>query len=379
MKKFNNYLERPLSVVTSKKTELLYKFENFPLFFGCVNTPKDEDLLADMCWEIDKASGVIQLSRLIPLHILYSEQHVDGVGKTWERYYSNFANYISKQNLHKVCEIGGGKGKLAKNVLQNDTDIVWTIIEPNPIVQTQERLKVIKEFFNENTEVDNNGDLGAFVMSQVFEHIYDPQLMANQLAKKLAIGGKVIIAYPQIKDWLRNKFTNAINFEHTMLIDDFIPYIFNKAGLQLIDETKYEQHSIFYTFEKSEKKLKELDLPNLYNEYKEIFQNFISYHEQMVSDLNDKILNSKEPIYLFGAHIFSTFLFAFGLKKEITGILDNGDLKKNRRFYGTDFIVSSPQVLKNKGKVNIILRAGLYNEEIKSDILKNINNEAVFW
>ena len=328
MKKFNNYLERPLSVVTSKKTELLYKFENFPLFFGCVNTPKDEDLLADMCWEIDKASGVIQLSRLIPLHILYSEQHVDGVGKTWERYYSNFANYISKQNLHKVCEIGGGKGKLAKNVLQNDTDIVWTIIEPNPIVQTQERLKVIKEFFNENTEVDNNGDLGAFVMSQVFEHIYDPQLMANQLAKKLAIGGKVIIAYPQIKDWLRNKFTNAINFEHTMLIDDFIPYIFNKAGLQLIDETKYEQHSIFYTFEKSEKKLKELDLPNLYNEYKEIFQNFISYHEQMVSDLNDKILNSKEPIYLFGAHIFSTFLFAFGLKKEITGILDNGDLKK---------------------------------------------------
>ena len=102
MKKFYNYLERPLSVVTSKKTELLYKFKNFPLFFGCVDTPKDKDLLADMCWEIDKTSGVIQLSRLIPLHILYSEQHVDGVGKTWESYYSNFANYISKQNLHKT-------------------------------------------------------------------------------------------------------------------------------------------------------------------------------------------------------------------------------------------------------------------------------------
>ena len=379
MKRFNNYVERPLSVVTSTQTELLYKFKDFPLFFGCVDTSKDQDLLADMCWEIDRTCGIIQLSRLIPLDILYSEQHVDGVGKTWERYYSNFAKYISTQHLQKVCEIGGGKGKLAKNVLQNDTDIVWTIIEPNPIVKPQERLKVIKEFFNASTDVDRDGDVDAFVMSQVFEHIYDPQQMAKQLAKKLSIGGKVIIAYPQLKNWLRNKFTNAINFEHTMLIDDFIPYIFNKASLQLVDESKYEEHSIFYTFQKSDIKPKEVILPNLYDDYKKIFKNFISYHEQMVNDLNDKILNANKPVYLFGAHIFSTFLFAFGLKKEIAGILDNGDLKKGRRFYGTDFIVSSPEVLKNKGKVNIILRAGLYNEEIKSDILKNVNNEAVFW
>lgn len=167
----------------------------------------------------------------MPLDILYSEQHVDGVGKTWERYYDNFAKYILTQNLQKVYEIGGGTGKLAQNVLQNNTKIIWTIIEPNSFIKKQERLKIIKEFFNENTDLGGEGYVNSFVMSQVFEHIYDPQKMAEQLAKKLSIGGKVIIAYPQIKNWLINKFTNAINFEHTMLIDDFIPYIFNKAGL----------------------------------------------------------------------------------------------------------------------------------------------------
>lgn len=65
MKKLNNYVERPLSVITSLKTELLYKFKDFAVFFGCVDTPKDRDLFADMRWEIDKTrvgNSVILLS-----------------------------------------------------------------------------------------------------------------------------------------------------------------------------------------------------------------------------------------------------------------------------------------------------------------------------
>jgi hypothetical protein len=109
MKKLVDYIERPLSVVTGKKTELLYEFENFPLFCGCVDTPSEKDLSATMRWEIDPESGTIQLSRLIPSEILYQEQHLDGVGQTWAQYYQDFATYILDQKLAKIVEIGGVK------------------------------------------------------------------------------------------------------------------------------------------------------------------------------------------------------------------------------------------------------------------------------
>ena len=100
----------------------MYEFESFPIFFGCVDTPYEQDLYATMRWEIDPESGVIQLSRLIPLEILYQDQHLDGVGQIWAQYYQDFATYILEQKLTKIVEIGGGKGILAHNVLANDKD-----------------------------------------------------------------------------------------------------------------------------------------------------------------------------------------------------------------------------------------------------------------
>lgn len=374
---FNNFIDRPLSVITQKRTKFLFEIDNFPLFCGCVDTPLEEDLFGSMRWEIDPESGVIQLSQLVPLEILYSEQHLDGVGQTWARYYKEFAAYITKQYPTKVLEIGGGQGVLAQMTLANDKNMHWTIMEPNPRIDSQPRLSLIRKFFDSKTDID--GDTDAVVMSQVFEHIYNPQEMVMQLSEKLSNGAKIIIAYPQIKNWLKCNFTNALNFEHTMLIDDFVPLIFQRAGFRLEDEKIYESHSIFYTFVKCEKTPKKILLPNFYAEYEKIFEGFVSYHKKLVEDLNRKISLAEEPVFLFGAHIFSTYLFAFGLNNNISGILDNGSLKKGRRFYGTNFIVEGPQILKGKGKVNVILKAGLFNDEIKSDILDNINGDVVFW
>ena len=47
-----------------------------------------------MEWSIDPETGVVQLTKLIPLEILYQTQHVDGIGKTWQNYYDYFSNYI---------------------------------------------------------------------------------------------------------------------------------------------------------------------------------------------------------------------------------------------------------------------------------------------
>ena len=60
-------------------------------------------------------------------------------------------------------------------------------------------------------------------------------------------------------------------------------------------------------------------------------------------------------------------------------ILDNSDMKQGNRLYGTEFMVESPRILKNKDNVAVILKTASYNKEIKEDILNNINDEVVFW
>ena len=90
---------------------------------------------------------------------------------------------------------------------------------------------------------------------------------------------------------------------------------------------------------------------------------------------------TRRPVYLFGAHVFSQYLFAFGLETErIAAVLDNAETKQGKRLYGTDLSVLSPKILARcPDEPVVILRAGVYNEEIKRDILDNINPRTEFW
>lgn len=65
-----------------------------------------------------------------------------------------------------------------------------------------------------------------------------------------------------------------------------------------------------------------------------------------------------------------------GLNTEkIINILDNNSNKQEKRLYGTKFIVKSPKILKDQGDSLVILNVGVYNDEIKKDILENINDK----
>jgi ubiquinone/menaquinone biosynthesis C-methylase UbiE len=376
MKKLKKYIERTKSVITGNNLEIIHKFQNFPVFFGCTDSSKENDLVTDMIWGIDPKCGAIQLTKLVPLEILYQEQHVDGTGPTWNKYYEDFATFIEYQKPKNVLEIGGGSGQLAQNVTKNNPKIKWTVIEPNPIIKETNQIKVISGFFGSSLRVENKID--TIVLSQVLEHIYNPREFILDMANFLSMNGKVIVAYPQLTSWLSKKYTNALNFEHTILIDDFIEYLFIEQGFAINEKNKYKDHSTFIVAEKKEKKIK-TNIPNKYYEYKSLYLSFISYHEKLVKELNLKIKNTRKPVFLFGAHIFATYLFSFGLDKSLAGIIDNSKLKQNRRFYGTDFIVSSPLILKELGEVNVILKAGLYNDDIKKYILENINPNVNFW
>ena len=110
-----------------------------------------------------------------------------------------------------------------------------------------------------------------------------------------------------------------------------------------------------------------------------MFSDFIFHHEKMIENLNYEIENHDGEIFLFGAHIFSHYLIGFGLSTEkIDSILDNSPIKIGKRLYGTKLKVQSPKILSNYKKPLVILKAGVYNDEIKKDILNNINSKTKF-
>ena len=384
MKKFKNYINRNESVVTGNQNlEHLYTFEDFPVFMGCSSEENsNNDLVADMTWEIDPETGIVQLTKLIPMDILYMDQHMDATGGTWTRYNEALSNFIIDNYNGDILEIGGGSRKLANLVTSKSKKTKYTVVEPNPTFSESERIKIKKEFFTDKFKI-NDDKIKTITLSQVLEHVYDPRLFLKNLYNKLPENGLFIFGYPNLEYLFSNKFTNAINFEHTMLMTDFyLDYFLYEAGFKILKKVDYENHSHFYSVIKdsSRKKINiEFNMDLLYYKYKSMFNEYINYHLKMVKELNDLVENSESQIFLFGAHIFSQYLISFGLKTDkILFILDNSPLKIGKRLYGTNINVKSPKVLKNYSNPLVILKAGLYNKEIKEDILNNINSNTKF-
>ncbi len=182
MKKLDKYLYRPKSILTGKENlEPLYTLKDFPVFMGCVNTPQDEDIMADMEWVIDPETGIIQLAKLIPLEILYLGQHNEGLGKIWQDHYQEFCNFLKKFDPKNVLEIGGANGHVAESFTNTSPQTKWTIIEPNPTFDGNSQIKVIKGWFDEHFTTDLPID--TIVHSHVLEHTLNPSAFMENMAK----------------------------------------------------------------------------------------------------------------------------------------------------------------------------------------------------
>lgn len=342
---------------------------------GCVKTKKESDLLFDMNWYISKGSGMIQLNPLLPLDIVYQTSHFSGtVGKLWDEHHSEFSKFILKYAPENVLEIGGLHGTLAKKC-KSIVNIDWTIIDPNPSPLLSEyNINTIKGFFDDTFVPDKL--YNTIIHSHLLEHVYDInnflQNIGNIMKKS---SGKMIFSIPNMEVMLKKNFTNCLNFEHTYYIsDDFIEYYLNKYHFKLIDKQYFkEDHSIFY-YAEYDNTIKSLNYINFYDKNKQLFLKFVEHQLTEIKKINDRIMQHTGNIYLFGGHIFSQCIIACGLNTQnIKCILDNDVNKQQHRLYGTDLIVESPKILKNDPNPLVILKAGVYNEEIKNDIINNIN------
>ena len=382
MKKLNQKITRNHSVISNKESlEHLYTFKDFPIFMGCTDEPIKDDMFMDMIWTIDKGSGLVQLLDLVPLEILYSKQHMDATGSTWDKYNSLLSEFISSEYEGDILEIGGGSGKLAQKVTALNKTVKYFIVEPNPLIKETDRIKIIRSFFSNKIKNKDN-KIGTVTLSQVLEHAYNPEEFLTEIRNFLPEDGKFIFGYPNLEYFFLNKHTNAINFEHTMLMTDYyVDYFLNKTGFKILKKESFGNHSFFYSVQKVNNTELELNISfvSQYKKYKKMFEDFISYHEDMIEEINLKTRSHDGDIYLFGAHIFSQYLISFGLStKRVISILDNSPIKIGKRLYGTNLKVNSPKILSKSSNPMVILKAGVYNDEIKKDIIENINPNTSF-
>ena len=166
-------IRRDHCVVTGHSDlEYLHGVENFPIFMGCVNSSKAEDVAVDMNWSISRGSGLIQLNNLIPLDVLYPESHGSGgIGALWDKHHKAFAHFLNRMSLSAVFEVGGAHGILAREYKQFG-NLPWTILEPNPSPVEGCEARFIKGFFDDRFSYGEAFD--TVVHSHVFEHIYEP-------------------------------------------------------------------------------------------------------------------------------------------------------------------------------------------------------------
>jgi hypothetical protein len=123
-----------------------------------------------------------------------------------------------------------------------------------------------------------------------------------------------------------------------------------------------------------------VELPQgLYEKNKKLHMDYVDYHKMLSADVNQKMSQTTQPAYLFGAHVFAQYLLEMGLNTDkIVNLLENAPPKQGRRLYGTKLNVASPKVLADVKYSIVILKAGVYNDEINKDILDNINNSTQF-
>lgn len=369
---------RQRSLLTGRENlKNLYTFKNFPVFMGCNKNSSKNDLRSDMEWAICSDTGIIQLKKLIPLEVLYLDQHNDGTGGLWHDHYLAFVEFLKKYHPKNILEIGGAHDFIAKNYLDFNHQASWISVEPNSQNITDKRIKVIKKWFDEDFKI--NQKIDSVIHSHVLEHAYNPINFIKAIGKLLKTGDRHIFTFPNLLAMLKNKYTNCLNFEHTLFLTEyFTDYILQKYGFLILEKQYYKDHSIFYATEKTDIGTT-IKLKNKFNAYKKLFLDFVDYHIRLVNQLNNEIIQFNGPIYLFGAHIFSQYLLNFGLHTDkITAVLDNSQLKRGKRLYGTNLQVYSPEILRNQERVGVILKVANYRDEILLQ-LKKINSKIVIF
>lgn len=374
----NQFVSRTKSVISGGDVEEISSIENFPVFIGSTTDDISSDMSHNLTFDICKETGMIQLRDVVSSDIIYPKFHSEAIGKVWSEHHEKLSELIVKYSNNKtILEIGGSDSRLATKTLDKNLNInKWLIVDPNLKFEVNhDKLVYIEDFFSD--KIEEYFDM--IVHSHTLEHMTDPKSFLESISKKIGNGNYHIFSVPNLFLYMKNKFSNVLNFEHTLfLTEDIIDYLLNLHDFEIEEKIYYSDHSIFYVTKKVDN-LNKMNKINFYSEYKKMYEDLFNYYKNFVEEINLKIKDTDSDIYLFGGHIFSQYLISLGLNtKNIINIIDNSEIKNDQRLYGTNLTIKMPNKINFKDNSIVILKAGQYQNEIKNQLL-DINKKITFY
>ena len=375
----------------------IFSLKDVPLKITCSDTiiKKYSDMTFFQC----NNCNTIQLQKLIPLDILYSDSHnFTSVGNIWYNYFELFTEKIKNLvNNKNVLEIGCPSGKIA-NKLDNYNK--WFIVEPNKnknMIFNEKIVFIEKLFDNDFTplcisntqsaslcplhsaleegvqECNISEKIDIIIHSHLFEHIYSPNEFLKKCNEVLKEDGEMFFGIPDMDFFIENKNTIFLGlfFEHTIFLNkENITYLLNKHHFEIIEIIDYKNHSTLYHCKKNTKNIENRIHPFCITNHYDYFMETVLNYNHYIMKCNNIIQNTNKDVFVFGASYNTQYLFVLGLDlSKIKGILDNCKEKHNKYFYGYDLKILEPtDILKNNNCI-VILKNGNYINEIKTQIL----------
>jgi predicted SAM-dependent methyltransferase len=365
-------MNRIICAICLNKLKNIYSLENVPITLSCTETPNlfFSELSVSQC----ECCNTIQLDKLIPLDILYSESHnYTSVGKTWEEYFNLFCTSIENIIINKnILEIGDPSGKIANRL---DSYNKWYIVEPNKNVNINfnKKIEFIEDFFDENFNTNKKIDI--IIHSHLFEHIYEPNVFLKKCYSTLNDDGEMFFGVPNMEYIALNKVAPflGIFFEHTIFLNKTnISYLLESNGFEIVKIIDYCNHSTLYHVKKGNIIKKDISIFN----YNNLFFKTLNDYHFFINSCNEILKSAENNVYVFGASYNTQFLLTLGLNlNKIKGILDNCKEKQSKYLYGYNLQIFSPEIVQDSNSI-VILKNGYYSDEIRNQLL-NINPNTI--
>ena len=367
-------IDRLICAICNSRLNHFYELNNHPIKFSTTSCPIYES--SPLSFSQCSVCNTIQLDKLVPLHILYSDNHnYTSVGKTWKDYFHTICKKLFPiVNEKNVLEIGDPSGKIA-NKLTNYKK--WYIVEPNKNnnIVFHDNIEFIEQFFddfvNEQCSQFHN-KIDVIVHSHLFEHIYEPCLFLEKCYNILKENGEMCFGVPNMEYITTEELTPFVGlvFEHNIFLNkENIKYMLEKTGFQLVDIIYYENHSVIYHCIKLNNPILNT-IPLSITDYQPGFFNVLQKYKASICEYNKIIENNPDKkIYVFGASYYVQALFVLGLKIEnVCGLLDNCVEKQNKYLYGFNLMIYSPSIIQYQDCI-VIVKNGYYSDEIKKQLI----------
>jgi hypothetical protein len=355
-------LRKKCVICEAESFTTLFTLNDYPIVSYAAVLDESTDEFSNSILVNCNTCGTVQIEHLIdPVKLYQYSQNSTENTPTWKEHHRLFANFVSERTDTSLLEIGGNSGCLYRLLKEKISD--YTILD---LCDSEERPPTVK-FIQANCEEFDLSAHSHIALSHIFEHLYTPRTFIENLSK--AEVQSVFISIPDMNALSKSRNVALINNAHTVFIGDReIRYLFSQYGYSCAATTAFRRHSLFYHFihDKSS-----IPLPLQIN------MNESSHIKKYLSDFEASIRNMviDRPSYIcpaghYGQRIYYYIEKYTNYSEHILGFIDNDHTKQGKRVYGTPAYAYSPDVLTTRGdnKISIILYAGPYNTELKTQL-----------